>query len=398
LSTSLCERIFLLESESYNQTELSADEQVNIMCGRVAQTVGVVSIAARKFSTSSCTEAFMMPPTATFCGPPGDNFNLSPGMDCDVMLVDENGDFQVDRKKWGLITKSGTAKKPLYIDGSEIIKLCFESLCFNARSETLYSKPTFSKLAYRGRTCIIALDGYFEWKSYPIPKINKTKQPYFVYRKQQLDRDAGKQEGKKGTLLIAGLWTRVTTGILDAPELGSFAMLTTDASEQIKWLHHRMPLCIWDIDLAKQWLTQPSEALKKKLDDAARCETNGFGWHKVTSEMSKLSFRSKEAITELKETTQSIRHFFASGGSLAKKTGKKDHHEVKKTSHNKSTVTPTDATPSTTRDGKRISNLSSTYSSPNKKQNFKKRKLGRSPILNSNKQIQIDSFFQKKKK
>lgn len=382
------------------------------MCGRVAQTVGVVNTAARAFSSPSCTEAFTMPPTAASCDPPSDNFNLSPGMDCDVMLVDENGDFQVDRKKWGLISKNGTAKKPLYTDESEIIKLCFESLCFNARSETLYSKPTFSKLAYIGRTCIIALDGYFEWKSHPIPKMNKTKQPYFVYRKQQLDRDAGKQEGKKRPLLIAGVWTRVTTGLLDAPELGSFAMLTTDASEEIEWLHHRMPLCIWDIDLAKQWLTQPSEALKKKLDNAARCETNGFGWHTVTPKMSKLSFRSKEAIMESKEKTQSIRSFFVSGGSLAKKTEKKEmkhvslfnagisknNHEVKKASYTKSTVTPTAATSNTKRDGKQISNLSSTYSSTNQNQNFKKRKLARSPNLNSNKQIPIDSFFDKKKK
>jgi putative SOS response-associated peptidase YedK len=328
-------------------------------------------------------------------------------MDCNVMLVDENGDFQVDRKKWGLISKNGTSKKPIYTDESEIIKLCFESLCFNARSETLFSKPTFSRLAYRGRTCVIALDGYFEWKSHSIPKMNKTKQPYFVYRKQQL-------EGEKTPLLIAGVWTRVTTGISDAPELGSFAMLTTDASEEIEWLHHRMPLCIWDIDLAKQWLTQPSEGLKKKIDDAARCETNVFGWHKVTPKMSKLSFRSKEAIMESKEKMQSIRSFFASGGSLAKKTEKKgmqhvllcnadiskNNHEAKKTSSTKSTVTPTAATQTTKRDGFFFPNLSSTYSyslSPSKTQNFKKRKLGRSPNLNSNKRIPIDSFFDKKK-
>jgi len=379
------------------------------MCGRVAQTVGVVNIAARNFSTSPLHEALTMP---------SDNFNLSPGMDCDVMLVNENGDFQVDRKKWGLITKNGTLNKPLCTDGKEVIKLCFESLCYNARSETLYSKPIFSNLAHKRRTCIIAIDGYFEWKSHEIPKMKKRKQPYFVYRKQQIYHDAEQQQQRKTEpLLIAGIWTSVATGISETPELGSFAMLTMDASEQIKWLHHRMPLCIWDIGLAKQWLTQPSETLKKKLENAARCKTNGCGWHKVTPEMSKLTFRSKEAIKEMKETIQSISNFFAARGPLVKKSEKEDpkhlssynyamsenNNKVKTTSHSKSCVAAATAADTQeksapiTRDGKRQSNLPS-YFSPNRKQNFKKSKLNRSPAPNSNQQISISHFFDKKKK
>ena len=97
--------------------------------------------------------------------------------------------------------------------------------------------------------------------------MNKSKQPYFVYRRNQLDHQAEQQQVKREPLLVAGIWTRVTTGVSDAPELGSFAMLTTDASEEIKWLHHRMPVCIWSIDLAKKWLTDPSESLKKEIDD-----------------------------------------------------------------------------------------------------------------------------------
>jgi len=382
------------------------------MCGRAAQTDGVVNIAASMFSNDR--EALAIPSAASVCDAPGDNFNLSPGMDCDVILVDENGDFQVDRKKWGLITKNGTVKKPLYTDGSDLIKLCFESLCFNARSETLYSKPTFSKLVHGGRTCIIALDGYFEWKSHPIPKMNKSKQPYFVYRRNQLDHQAEQQQVKREPLLVAGIWTRVTTGVSDAPELGCFAMLTTDASEEIKWLHHRMPVCIWSIDLAKKWLTDPSESLKKEIDDRARCKSKGFRWHKVTPEMSKISYRSKEAIQEIKETTQSIKHFFASGGSLVKKSEREDterllwsnvnigedNKNVNKFSFAKSTVTSStatskDSTPTTTKDGKRQSSMASEYISPKKKQNCTKNKFSRSTALDSNKQTSICSFFGK---
>ena len=149
------------------------------MCGRVAQTTDAVNVAVTKFPTISRCEKSSVP-SGLFSN---DNFNISPGMECDVMMVNENGDLYVERKKWGLITKNGNIKKPLYTDRRDLIKMCFDSLCFNARSDTLYSKPTFSKLAHRGRTCIIAVDGYFEWKSHPIPKMNKKKQPYFVYRK-----------------------------------------------------------------------------------------------------------------------------------------------------------------------------------------------------------------------
>ena len=373
------------------------------MCGRIAQTLGVVDIAERNFSTPSKPEALATPTRSSACHHSEGNFNLSPGMDCDVMLLNDNGEFKIERKKWGLITKRGTTKKPLYTEESELIKLCFESLCFNARSETLYSKPTFSRLALGGRTCIIAVDGYFEWKSHPIPKMNKTKQPYFVYRKRQLGQGS-EQLRRKDPLFIAGIWTRVTTGIPDAPELGSFAMLTTDASEQIKWLHHRMPVCIWGIDLAKQWLTQPSEALKKKIDDEARHESNGFCWHRVTPEMSKLSFRSKEAIMEVKETTQSIRHFFSPGMSPAKQTAPsyrtdRNRNEIKKTPFVKPLLTvsdssPKDLTPALTRAEKRGSHSSS----PCLPVVRKKSKLNGSQVPSSSKQVSIDSFFGKKKK
>eukprot|EP00531_Pseudo-nitzschia_arenysensis_P012774 CAMPEP_0116142130 /NCGR_PEP_ID=MMETSP0329-20121206/14743_1 /TAXON_ID=697910 /ORGANISM="Pseudo-nitzschia arenysensis, Strain B593" /LENGTH=381 /DNA_ID=CAMNT_0003637343 /DNA_START=124 /DNA_END=1269 /DNA_ORIENTATION=- len=378
------------------------------MCGRVAQTLGVVDIAERNFSASSNNEASnTSTPTASVCHPSKANFNLSPGMDCDVMLVNENGDLEISRKKWGLISKNGTAKKPLYNEESEIIKLCFESLCFNARSETLYSKPTFSKLVLGGRTCIIAVDGYFEWKSHPIPKMNKTKQPYFVYRKRQLGQESAKEDQRKGPLLIAGVWTKVKTGRTDAPELGSFSMLTTDASDQIKWLHHRMPVCIWDINLAKEWLTQPSETLKKKIDDAARSESNGFCWHKVTPAMSKLSFRSEEAIMEVKAKTQSIKSFFGPGRLSAKQTcasfnANTNDKNIKEAPCVKPLLTVSGATPKYFKPApirehgtRRLQSPSTSYLSPSPR---KKVKLnGSRGFSSSNKQISIDSFFGKKK-
>lgn len=236
-----------------------------------------------------------------------DNFNLSPGMDAAVMHM-EQGTLQVDDMKWGLITKSGTSTKPLYQDSKDVMKMCFERLCYNARSDTLYSKPTFSKLAVEHKTCVVALDGYFEWKS----ELSKgKKQPYFVYRKPG-DPSSSSSDTTRPPLWMAGLWTRVTTGITDKPTLESFTILTTEACDQISWLHHRMPMCIWDKDLALRWLKHPSEAVMKEMDVAAcRNATKGFAWHKVTPEMTSLKFRSANAIQEFKDPTQSVKAFFA---------------------------------------------------------------------------------------
>jgi putative SOS response-associated peptidase YedK len=232
----------------------------------------------------------------------------------DVMVIyQEHDQLQMNHKKWGLITKSGSSSKPLFQTDKDILQMCFANLCYNARSDTLYAKPTFSRLALQGKTCIVVLDGYFEWKVTPLVK---GKQPYFVYRNHITASGKGyhcvKDGAPKQPLFMAGLWTRVSTGHVDRPTIESFAVLTTEACPQLSWLHSRMPICIWEKDLAMQWLTNPTETLKNQLDDAARNKADGFAWHKVTPQMNKLQFRGKEAIVPIKETTQSVKSFFTS--------------------------------------------------------------------------------------
>jgi putative SOS response-associated peptidase YedK len=288
------------------------------MCGRAAQTQQAAMTAANTFGASLTTAAEKHyrgkdDKDSNFDVPlHRDNFNMSPGMDV-MVIYQEHGKLQMNHKKWGLISKSGTTSKPLYQTDKDILQLCFANLCFNARSDTLYAKPTFSRLALQGKTCIVALDGYFEWKATPLVK---GKQPYFVYRNQIGEKNNDSEYSRDGTpkypLLMAGLWTRVSTGHTDRPTIESFSILTTEACPQLSWLHSRMPICVWEDDLANQWLTNPSETLKNQLDDAARKKADGFAWHKVTTQMSKLQFRGKEAIAPIKETVQSVKNFFTS--------------------------------------------------------------------------------------
>jgi putative SOS response-associated peptidase YedK len=286
------------------------------MCGRAAQTQGAVGIAASAmglpFSKPSAAAASTggvggpddhdassttnTSPDKSF--PPRDNYNLSPGMDAVVFWRDPlEGKVNVDRKVWGLVTKGGSQSKPLPSDNKERMAMHFSNLMYNARSDTLYTKPTFSKLALQGKTCVVALDGYFEWKPSPIPGDKGKKQPYFV------------KSANGEYLLMAGLWTKVTTGLEDEPFLETFTILTTEAHEQIRWLHHRMPMCIWDISLAQKWLHEPSKMVHDALDIAAHKAPSPFNWHKVTANMGSVKFRGKEAIEPLPEM-KTVASFF----------------------------------------------------------------------------------------
>lgn len=220
--------------------------------------------------------------------------------------------------RWGLVTKGGTSQHPLPKDSKARIAMHFAGLMYNARSDTLFEKPTFSRLAQQRKSCIVVLDGYFEWKASLLAGGNK-KQPYFVYSHEKGDGSLQTSnttgvETDPPYLVLAGLWTSVQTGISDEPVLDTFTILTTDACKQIEWLHHRMPVCIWNMELAKKWLENPSQQVHKEIDTAAIRKSEGFAWHAVTTDMSSVKFRGKEAIEPVKGPT-SVASFFSKVGS-----------------------------------------------------------------------------------
>lgn len=247
------------------------------MCGRAAQSGAVVQAAANELGVSR----FQDPRTASHPDLSTDNYNMSPGMDALVFWNDATSSrIQVDRKVWGLVPRHGTVNHPL----PKGMGLHFSNLMFNARADTLYDKPTFAKLVKEGKTCVVALDGFFEWKS----ELKGKKQPYFVYRKGG------------PCLLMAGLWTSVPTGRAKDPTLDTFTIITTDACPSLQWLHTRMPVCIWDEKAAVQWLLHPSRKLHERLDEEARKAPEGLlDWHAVTPDMSNMKYRSKDAMKSL---------------------------------------------------------------------------------------------------
>jgi putative SOS response-associated peptidase YedK len=118
------------------------------------------------------------------------------------------------------------------------------SRTYNARAETLMERAAFRPLLARHR-CIIPASGFFE----------------SVKGKKQLAVYLTRQDGQP--LALAGLWTawrEPTNGEL----VTSHTVITTEASEEMRRWHHRMPV-ILDGDRLARWLdptlTNPAEVL-----------------------------------------------------------------------------------------------------------------------------------------
>lgn len=93
----------------------------------------------------------------------------------------------------------------------------------NARAETVASKPAFRQ-AFRRRRCLIAADGFYEWK-----RTDGRKQPYYIKLK----------EGEP--FAFAGLWERWQGG---ETAIESCTIIVTEANNLVRTIHDRMPVIL----------------------------------------------------------------------------------------------------------------------------------------------------------
>lgn len=98
----------------------------------------------------------------------------------------------------------------------------------NARSETVFEKPSFRSSIMHQR-CLVIADGFFEWMDF-----QKKKYPHYIYMADH------------GVFCFGGIcasWTDKETGEI----IHSFSILTTDANPMLARIHNlkqRMPVII----------------------------------------------------------------------------------------------------------------------------------------------------------
>ena len=118
--------------------------------------------------------------------------------------------------------------------GAFLVERNFNEIAtFNARIESIESKPAFRNAWRKNKKCLIPALGYYEWQTE-----QGQKQPYFVT-----------SEGGE-PLVFAGLWDQCNIG--DAT-LKSCTIITTESKGALQNLHSRMPVLL-SVELARQWL------------------------------------------------------------------------------------------------------------------------------------------------
>ncbi len=153
-------------------------------------------------------------------------YNVAPSQLALVLTDDKPYELQMFR--WGLIPS--WAKEASI--GNKMI---------NAKSETVFEKPSFRNLIKK-RRCLVISDGFYEWK--PLP--SKHKQPYRI--------------GLKGDELFAfaGLWD-IWIDKSSGEMIPTFTIITIAANQLVNPIHDRMPVILNKEDESK-WLSANVDA------------------------------------------------------------------------------------------------------------------------------------------
>jgi putative SOS response-associated peptidase YedK len=165
------------------------------------------------------------------------SYNVCPTDPIDV-VTEQDGRRDFARMRWGLVPRWWS--KPL----KEL-----RAATFNARAETVETKPFFRD-AFKRTRCLIPASGYYEWKAEA-----GGKQPYYFTP----------TDGEPIT--FAGLWDEWkdrATG----EKLKSCTMLITEANGFVAEVHDRMPVLLSEKDF-EPWLSGEAgvELLKPAAED-----------------------------------------------------------------------------------------------------------------------------------
>jgi putative SOS response-associated peptidase YedK len=139
------------------------------------------------------------------------NYNVTPSQEI-LAIAKYEGENWLVKFHWGLV--------PFWAKDISI-----GNKMINARSESIAEKPSF-RSAFKKRRCLILADGFYEWKGE-----KGRKQPMFITLPDQKP------------FAFAGLWETWNKDDQDSI-YKSCTIITTQASESIRDIHHRMPVIL----------------------------------------------------------------------------------------------------------------------------------------------------------
>jgi len=160
-------------------------------------------------------------------------YNIAPTQYIAAIREDADKERELVMLRWGLVPF--WAKDPSI--GNRMI---------NARAETVAEKPSY-RAAFRHRRCIVLADGFYEWR-----RENDAKTPYYI------------SLASGEPFALAGLWENWTDKE-SGEALQTATLITTEANDFMRSLHHRMPV-ILESDRAGEWLAGSAEPMQKAAE------------------------------------------------------------------------------------------------------------------------------------
>ncbi len=154
----------------------------------------------------------------------GERYNVAPSLDVYAIAPTNENKRRMGTLRWGLVPGFAKDEK-------------IASRMINLRTETVLSRPAFTKLLDK-RRCIVPADGFYEWQATDA----KTKQPFYITS----------ADGQP--LAFAGLWDRWTPpdgrGKEGVEPLRTVTLITGEPNELVGRIHNRMVVCLphdkWD--------------------------------------------------------------------------------------------------------------------------------------------------------
>ena len=179
-----------------------------------------------------------------------ENYNAHPYQKLPVIKKYKNGNT-LENLKWGLTPSWAKDKdfKPL----------------INARLETIDEKISFKRLI-KNKRCVAVADGFYEWN-----REEKIKTPHYFSR----------QDNK--TVFFAGIYDE-----------DQFCLITEEAKDNIKEIHHRQPVIINQVDINRYLNLEMQGSVFLK-----ECNKPNLKFHEVSKDVNKPTNNSASLIQSI---------------------------------------------------------------------------------------------------
>jgi len=154
-----------------------------------------------------------------------ERYNVAPSQEVVAAVDDEEG-RRMELLRWGLVPR-----------WAKDLKVGYKMI--NARAETLEQRPAYRGLVRNAKhRCLILADGYYEWQKPEDPKQPRRPLHFTV--------DGGEP------FWLAGLWT--TWVGPEGETVPSCTIVTCEANDLARPIHHRMPVILADPEAWEAWL------------------------------------------------------------------------------------------------------------------------------------------------